>query len=220
MRYLPQLAVLGAVWFVVVVAPGPNFLAAVAAATTGDRRRGVRTAVGFAVGDAIWATSSLLGLAVLLARYEWLADVVRFGGAAVLVTLGLRSVLRARRAAAAGTTGPATPAGAGEGVPAGRRRPGLRSPLVTGLLVDLGNPKAAVFFTSLFAALLPADPPLWLAVAAVVEMGLIPALWYSAVACLFSTGRVVRAYRAVRRPLDAVLGAVFVALGIRLATSG
>jgi threonine efflux protein len=212
-RYLPQLAVLGAVWFVVVMAPGPNFLAAVAAATTGDRQRGVRTALGFALGDAIWATSSLLGLAVLLARYDWLADVVRFGGAAVLVTLGLRSVLQARRDGA----GPPA-AAAGEKRP-GRPRSRLRSPLLTGLLVDLGNPKAAVFFTSLFAALLPAGVPVWVAVAAVVEMGLIPACWYSVVACLFSTGRVQRAYRAVRRPIDAVVGAVFVALGVRLATS-
>jgi threonine efflux protein len=211
-RYLPQLAVLGAVWFVVVIAPGPNFLAAVAAATTGDRQRGVRTALGFALGDAIWATSSLLGLAVLLARYDWLADVVRFGGAAVLVALGLRSVLRARRD------------GAGEPAAAAGERPGparsrLRSPLLTGLLVDLGNPKAAVFFTSLFAALLPAGVPVWVAVVTVVEIGLIPAGWYSVVACLFSTGRVQAAYRAVRRPIDAVVGAVFVALGIRLATS-
>jgi threonine/homoserine/homoserine lactone efflux protein len=205
------LAVLGAVWFVVVIAPGPNFLAAVAAATTGDRRRGVRTALGFALGDAIWATSSLLGLAVLLARYDWLADVVRFGGAAVLVTLGLRSVLRARR------DGAEQPAAAGErSGPVGSR---LRSPLLTGLLVDLGNPKAAVFFTSLFAALLPAGVPVWVAVVAVVEMGLIPAGWYSVVACLFSTGRVQRAYLAVRRPIDAAVGAVFVALGVRLATS-
>ncbi|HVQ89904.1 MAG TPA: LysE family transporter [Mycobacteriales bacterium] len=212
MRYLPQLAVLGAVWFVVVLAPGPNFLAAVAAATTGDRQRGVRTALGFALGDAIWATSSLLGLAVLLARYDWLADVVRFGGATLLVTLGLRSVLRARRD------------GAGQPAAATGQRPGparsrLRSPLLIGLLVDLGNPKAAVFFTSLFAALLPAGVPVWVAVVAVAEMGLIPAAWYSVVACLFSTGRVRRAYQAMRRPIDAVVGAVFVALGIRLATS-
>jgi threonine/homoserine/homoserine lactone efflux protein len=208
------LAVLGAVWFVVVLAPGPNFLAAVAAATTGNRQRGVRTAVGFAIGDTIWATSSVLGLAVVLARYEWLADVVRFGGATVLVTLGLRSVLRARR------DGAADPGAVGPGQAEPGHRPGLRSPLLTGLLVDLGNPKAAVFFTSLFAALLPAGAPVWVAAVAVVISGLIPAFWYSVVACLFSTGRVVRAYRAVRRPIDAVVGTVFVALGIRLATSG
>jgi threonine/homoserine/homoserine lactone efflux protein len=77
-----------------------------------------------------------------------------------------------------------------------------------------------MFFTSLFAALLPVGAPGWVGVAVVVEVALIPALWYSAVACLFSARRVVRAYRAVRRPIDALAGAVFVALGVRLAASG
>jgi threonine/homoserine/homoserine lactone efflux protein len=115
---------------------------------------------------------------------------------------------------------PARPGPPGESAAAGRRGFRFRSPLLTGLLVDLGNPKAAVFFTSLFAALLPVGAPGWVGLAVVVEVSLIPALWYSAVACLFSTGRVVRAYLAVRRPIDALAGALFVALGIRLATSG
>jgi threonine/homoserine/homoserine lactone efflux protein len=209
--YLPQLALLAALWLVVVISPGPNFLAAVSAATTGSRRTGVRTALGFALGDAIWATSSLLGLAVLLDRYRWLTDLVRYGGAAVLVLLGARALLHARRAAA-----PAGPA-ADRGRPADRRR--LGSPLLTGLLVDLGNPKAAVFFTSLFAALLPAGVPVWVGVVAVAEVAAIPAVWYSAVAWTFSADRVRTAYRRVRRSVDAVTGGLFVALGIRLATS-
>jgi threonine efflux protein len=203
-RYLPQLAALAAVWLVVVIAPGPNFVAAVTVATTGSRRAGVRTAVGFAVGDATWAISSLLGLAVLVDRYRWLAELVRFGGAALLVVLGVRSVLRARRHV--------------EDAPPAPSR--FRSPLLTGLLVDLGNPKAAVFFTSLFAALLPAGAPGWVGVVAVAEVAAVPALWYSGLACLFSAGRVLRGYRAQRRPIDALVGGIFVALGVRLATTG
>jgi threonine efflux protein len=202
--YLLQLLVLAGVWLVVVIAPGPNFVATVAAATGGGRSRGFRTAVGFALGDLIWASSSVLGLAVVLARYEWIAQLVRFGGAAMLVFLGLRSIVRARRAGAPELAG----------VEPARR---FRSAVLTGVLVDLGNPKAALFFTSLYAALLPAGAPRWLLVASVAVTAAIPGLWYSAVAWLFSTGRVARAYRALRRPVDAVVGAVLVALGLRLA---
>jgi threonine efflux protein len=147
----------------------------------------------------------VLGLAVVLARYDWVAQVVRFGGAAMLVFLGLRSIVRARWLPAGVAEVPADPA----------RR--VRSAVLTGVLVDLGNPKAALFFTSLYAALLPADAPVGLLVASVLVTAVIPGLWYSAVAWLFSTGRVARAYRAARRPVDAVVGAVFVALGLRLA---
>jgi threonine/homoserine/homoserine lactone efflux protein len=208
MRHVLDLVVLGAVWFVVVVAPGPNFLASVSAATTRGRRHGVRVAAGFALGDAIWAASSVLGLAVLLARYGWLAEVVRFGGAAVLLVLGARSVLRSRHGFVPVREGAAPPA----------RR--LRSGLLTGLLVDLGNPKAAVFFTSLFAALLPATAPWWEALAAVAVVSAIAGGWYSLVVWLFCTGRVAAAYRRLRRPIDAVAGALFIGLGIRMVATG
>jgi threonine efflux protein len=205
--YLPHLIALASVWFVVVVAPGPNFVAAVSAATTGGRRAGVLTAFGLACGDGIWATSSLLGLAVLLSRYGWLADTIRWGGSAFLVVIGLRSMLRSRRH----RDGPAHAAPV-------KRRSG--SALLTGLLVDLGNPKAALFFTTLFAALLPTPVPVPVGVAAVVIAAATPALWYSVLAFLFSTGRVAAVYRRIRRGIDAVMGGVFVALGVRLAASG
>jgi threonine efflux protein len=214
MRYVPDLAVLSVVWFLVVIAPGPNFLTAVSAATTRGRRHGVQVALGFAVGDAIWAASSILGLAVLLARYGWLSDIVRFGGAAVLCVLGARSLLHARTALTGGV-GEATEPTA---LPKTPRR--FRSGVVTGLLVDLGNPKAAIFFTSLFAALLPAAAPWWLKIATIAVTAAIPACWYCLVAYLFSTGRVAAAYRRLRRPLDALAGTLFIAVGLRLATSG
>jgi threonine/homoserine/homoserine lactone efflux protein len=218
MPYLPHLAALAALWLVVVVAPGPNFLTAVAVSTTRDRRAGVLAAFGFALGDAIWATSSLLGLAVLLDRYRWLTDLVRYGGAAVLLLLGARALLHARRSARSGPTDPTGSAEPVEPGPAAARRR-FRSPVLTGLLVDLGNPKAAVFFTSLFAALLPPTVPVWVGAVAVAEVAAIPALWYSAVACAFSAARVAAGYRRLRRPIDALTGGLFVALGIRLATS-
>jgi threonine efflux protein len=207
MPYLPSLLMLAAVWIVVVITPGPNFLTAVSAATTRSRRDGVLSAFGIAIGDGIWASSSLLGLAVLLARYGWLADVVRFAGAGFLLLLGIRALLRSRRRDEPGHASIAAPGRA-------------RSALLTGLLVDLGNPKTAVFFTSLFAALLPAGAPLWVAVAAVGVIAVIPAVWYSSLACLFSTGRVVAGYQRMRRWVDAVTGGVFVALGIRVAAEG
>jgi threonine efflux protein len=206
MRYVTDLLFLGLVWFAVVIAPGPNFLTAVTASTGRGRRHGLQVAAGFALGDAIWAASSMLGLAVLLMRYGWLTEVVRFGGATVLVIFGLRALVRARR-----TEEDPHPA-----VPRGSRRSGI----VTGLLVDLGNPKAAVFFTSLFAALLPAGSPWWFKIATIALVAAIPACWYSLVAYLFSTGRTARAYQRLRRPFEAVTGTLFVALGLRLAASG
>ena len=86
-----------------------------------------------------------------------------------------------------------------------------------GLLTDLANPKAAAFFTSLFAVAVPPDAPLWfdgLIVATVVVMA---GGWYAIVALAVSWQPVATAYRRLERVITAAAGAVFVGFGIRLA---
>lgn len=206
MRYLPYLASLAGVWAVVVISPGPDFVATLHHATAGSRRAGLLVVAGIAVGTAVWAAGALAGLGLLFARLSWLADTVRLAGALALCWLGVRTLLASRRPAAA-----PGPAHAGRG-------PG-RHPWRVGLVTDLANPKAAVFWSSLFAALLPARPPLWVQAASVAVAVAVAAAWYGLVAVVFSLGPAVRAYRRARRWVDAVTGGVLVALGLRLAVS-
>ncbi len=127
---------IAAVWTVTVVSPGPNFLATVHAALAHSRRAGVQVALGISAGTTLWATASLLGLGLLFQSAGWLYHAVRIAGAGYLIYLGVRTLMAARH--------PAVPPGS-----AGSRAPvrGLRA-VRRGLLTDLGNPKAAAFFTS------------------------------------------------------------------------
>jgi threonine/homoserine/homoserine lactone efflux protein len=84
-------------------------------------------------------------------------------------------------------------------------------------LTNIGNPKAAVFFGSLFTALLPAHPSVWLQGGVVVVMLGMASAWFTAVACLFSLPAIARGYRRLRRAIDAVTGCVFLMLAGRLA---
>jgi threonine efflux protein len=200
MRYLPNLGVLAAVWAVVVVSPGPDFVATMHFATTRSRRAALAVVVGIATGTAIWATGTLAGLALLLARASWLLDLLRIGGAVLLGWLGLRAIRHARRPLS----------GAGAAAPT--------RPLRTGLLTDLANPKAALFWSSLFAAVQPAHAPAWVQAADVVVVVAIAAAWYGLVAVAFSLAPVARVYRRGKRWLDYLTGGVFLALAGRLAT--
>jgi threonine/homoserine/homoserine lactone efflux protein len=200
MRYLPNLGVLAAVWAAVVISPGPDFVATIHAATSRSRHAGLAVVAGIAIGTAIWATGALAGLALLLARASWLLDVVRVGGAVLLCWLGLRAIRHAGK--------PVAPDGAAA----------PSRPLRTGLLTDLANPKAALFWSSLFAALQPAHPPAWVQVASVVVVVAIAAAWYGLVAVAFSLAPVARVYRRGKRWLDYLTGGVFLALASRLAT--
>jgi threonine efflux protein len=202
MAYLPHLLALAGIWALVVLSPGPDFVVTVSRAAV-SRRTGLAAAAGIVLGTAIWASASAAGLELVLAHYRWVAEVVRLLGAGYLVWLGFRLILRARSPVPAAGTGHAA-----------RRGAAFRS----GLLADLGNPKAAVFWTSLFAAVLPPAAPIWVRGVAVAVAVLVAAAWYSAVACAFSLAAIARGYRRAKTWIDRITGGVLIGLAARLAT--
>jgi threonine efflux protein len=203
MSYLPHLAALAGIWSLVVMSPGPDFVVTVSRAAV-SRRTGLAAAAGIVGGTAVWASASAVGLGLLLAHYRWVAEIVRLAGAGYLAWLGVRMIVHARREV------PAAPA---EGGGAPRLGPAWRA----GLLADLGNPKAAVFWTSLFAAVLPPATPVSMRGIAVAVAVMIAAVWYSAVACTFSLAVVTGWYRRGKAWVDRVTGGVLIGLAARLA---
>jgi len=62
------------------------------------------------------------------------------------------------------------------------------------MVVNLSNPKSLVYFTSVFTALIPADAPPTIRLAAVVIVVGESATWHSLLALLFSRNRLRRLY--------------------------
>ena len=92
--------------------------------------------------------------------------------------------------------------GAGAAVPGSVLRA-----LRLGLLTQLVNPKAAVFFGSIFLTFLPPGLPLWVTLVVLANIFAVEFLWYLAVALMFSTGRVRRAYTGAKLWIDRAAGA-------------
>lgn len=211
MLYLPQLLTLAGVWALVVIIPGPNFVATVHHATARSRRDGLLAALGIATGTALWVTFSVVGLGVLFAHFSWLMEAIRTAGALYLTYLGISMIWNAKHGYR-NTEGEGRETGENRAV---RQSSAWRA----GFLTDISNPKSAAFFGSLFAVFLPAHSPLWLQVASVVIVVLITSTWYGLVACLFSLAPVARVYRRLRRWVDLITGGILVALGVRLVVS-
>jgi len=128
--------------------PGPSVVYVVARTTAHGRRAGLYSMAGLETGAALHVVATAAGLAALLARSPALFDAVRWTGAAYLVWLGVREL----RAARARATSPGDPAGED----AAQRSPRRWRLFTDGVLVDVLNPKTALFFL----AFLPqfADP--------------------------------------------------------------
>lgn len=192
------------IWLLTVLTPEPNFLATVHGALAGSRRSGLLVSLGIMLGTSIWASGSLLGLGLLFRTVGWLYLAVKFTGAAYLVFLGIQMILSARTARRVKDTAEVRMTGLG----AFRR----------GLLTDLSNPKAAAFFTSLFAVAVPPDAPLWFDFLVIGLVVIVAGGWYALVAWTVVRDPFAGFYHRASRAISAVAGAVFVALGLRLAS--
>jgi threonine/homoserine/homoserine lactone efflux protein len=199
---MAELLAFAGVAVVVIVTPGQDTALTIRNTLAGGRSAGVRTAAGVVCGQALWALAASAGVAALLVASEPAFAALKFAGAAYLLYLGGQALLAAIRGRPH-TGGAAAPAAAGR-------------ELRQGLLSNLGNPKMAVFFSSLL-------PQFADSFAALLALGLLfcalTLAWLCAYAALLARAGEVLRRPGVRRAIDAVCGTALVALGIRLAAA-
>ena len=128
--------------------PGPAVLLTVAHGVRGGWRASLTAALGVQAGNGIYFALSALGLGAVLATSEALFHLVKYLGAGYLLWLGVRTVLRARTAAAAAAAAP------------GAQAPALQRPFLQGVLTQLANPKSVLFFGALMPQFVNVDAPL------------------------------------------------------------
>ncbi|ACB74760.1 LysE family translocator [Opitutus terrae] len=185
------------------ISPGPSFVFVARTAVAKSRPDGIAAAFGMGVGGVIFAGLALLGLQAAIAAMPGLFTGLKVLGALYLIYLGWGAWRGAREPLAVNERGQPAPRAVG-----GSFRQGL--------LTQLSNPKAAVVYGSVFAALLPAHPPAW---AAVVLLGVIFAMetgWYAFVAVTLSAEASRAVYLRSKALIDRSAGGVMALLGLKL----
>lgn len=200
-------ALLIAALLVGVVSPGPSFVMVARTAMASSRTHGLHAALGMGVGGMCFAGSALLGLQAMLLAVPALYLALKVLGGLYLCYLGVRIFLAARVPLPFdGNAAAAAPA------PASRA-------FWLGLVTQLSNPKTAIVYASVFAALLPASISLPFAVAVVLAVFIVETAWYAIVAWALSSAGPRRAYLSSKTAVDRVAGTVMFALGLRLITA-
>jgi threonine/homoserine/homoserine lactone efflux protein len=189
-----------AVSALVIVTPGQDTALTIRNTLARGRRGGVHTAAGVALGQLVWALAASAGLVALLHAWEPAFLALRIAGAAYLLYLGLAALRSAFTSKAAAS-------------PEQRLR---TPPLAQGLLSNLGNPKMAVFFTSLLPQFAPHGSFVALFALGAVFCAL-TLTWLSGYALAVSRASELLRRSRVWRAFEALTGAVLVALGIRVA---
>ena len=186
----------------VIVTPGQDTALTIRNTLLGGRRGGVFTALGVSAGQATWTLATAVGVGALLVASEPAFLALKLAGSAYLVVLGLQALWSAVRRRHVDS--PALVVGTRSPAQAFRQ----------GLVSNLGNPKMLAFFTSLL-------PQFGGSFSALLGLGLVfcamTGVWLCGYAVAVARAGDLFRRSAVRRALDALVGTVLVALGLRLA---
>jgi threonine/homoserine/homoserine lactone efflux protein len=185
------------------MSPGPSFVLVARTSIGMSRADGLATAVAMGLGGVFFSGIALAGLYTLLSAVGWLYAGLKIAGGLYLVYLASkiwrgassRLIVEDGRIAQTGN---------------------VRKSFWTGLTTQLSNPKTAVAYGSIFAALLPQHPPLWCYIALPPLVFTIEAGWYTIVAFCFSSRRPRELYLRMKTWIDRVAATAIAALGLRL----
>ena len=188
---------------VLAITPGPGIAYVVARTVSGGRKEGLASCFGTGLGGMLHVLAAALGMSLLIAQSALAFAVVKYVGAAYLVYLGVRLLMRKVPDSPSVQLSPQGP----------------RRAFLEGIVVEALNVKTALFFLAFLPQFVSAGQPL---VPQLVMLGSICVALNTAVdvVAVFAADRLLasKAARATRaRLLIRISGVTMIGLGAYLA---
>jgi RhtB (resistance to homoserine/threonine) family protein len=188
---------------VAVISPGPDFALTLRNSLAYSRQAGIYTAIGITVGNTIHTTYCLIGIGAIIAQSIVLFNILKWIGAAYLIYIGIKS-LKAKKTLY------------GVEIQLTKKLDSW-SAFRMGLLGNVLNPKATLFFLALFTQIIDPATPLKVQFVYGMTIVLIGLVWFNLVAIFISQRKIKNALQSILHWIERLTGAVLIALGLRLA---
>lgn len=223
---LSLLLTLGVIHTVALISPGPDFAIMVKIATQQRRHTALAAAAGISVAILAHTILSLTGVSLVIKSSHILYLVVQIAGASYLAWMGfsaLRSGMAMWRKPLASVddeTNDNVQETSADSVSKIRVIPmPQRQGFLTGLYTNLLNPKALVFFLTLFSALITPDVTASTKLASAVLLFVLSLAWFGLLAVMLSKAQVQLKLQRLTPIIDVVIGVIFMSVAAAIVTN-
>jgi len=212
---LSLLMSLAVIHSVALASPGPDFALVVKMASQESRATAIASAVGISVAILLHCLLSLTGVSLIIKSSEWLFIAVQLIGASYLGWMGIgavRSALTHFRI----VWGKSTSLERESKLETSKSHSGLsiKQGFLRGLYTNLLNPKAMVFFITLFSALITPDINLFTKVSAVCIMLTLSLLWFIFIALVLSKPVIQQRVKQASPMINLITGLLFISVAV------
>ena len=207
MEYLNEFITIALVHLIAVASPGPDFAIVVRHSVNYGRRVAIATSIGIGVAILLHVFYSLVGLSVIIKSTDWLYTTLSWLAAAYLLYLAWGAL----------RSGPQGNNLVEQAKQAGKTTQiSDRKAFWLGFMTNGINPKATLFFLSLFTAIISVDTPLLIKSAYGVYLSVATALWFCALSYLLATAKVANLIGSKGYWLDRAMGIMLLGLAAKL----
>lgn len=189
-----------------IVTPGPDFALTLRSSLVHSREAGIYTAIGVGAGNAIHATYCLVGIGAVISQSIMLFSLLKWIGAGYLIYLGIKSL----NAKAVTTSSRFDKA---------KQKISRWTAFRIGLLGNLLNPKATLFFLALFTQIVQPATPFTVQALYGFTVAMLSLIWFSMVATVISKRSLKSYVLSISHWIERATGGALILLGLRLATA-
>ena len=190
--------------FLAAISPGPDFIVVSKNSVAHSRVAGMWTAAGVGSALLVHVTYTLVGIGFIISQSILLFSTIKILGALYLIWLGGNLLVSK---------------GSHE-IAFSDAAPTYKSPFNAfkeGFLTNVLNPKATIFFVSIFSQFVSPSLPKIIQAAYGLEVAFIVMSWFMALSVLLTVPLVRRKFAGIQAKLMKVMGVALIALGIKVA---
>lgn len=206
MDLLQGLILIFSIHLLAAASPGPDFVMVTQQTLTHGKRTGLLCSLGITLGLSVHILYSALGLAAVIAHSTKVLWVIKCLGGSYLIFLGIKGL----------KSKPAVDSMDSNCVP-GKKSDGKI--IGMGFLCNVLNPKASIYFVSLFTVVLSPGMPVNQVVVYGVWIMLIQLFWFSFVVFVLSRPAINGRFKRIGHWIDRTLGGVMIMFGLKVLTT-
>ncbi len=204
--YLNEFLILASALFIALLSPGPDFAMILKQSITYGKRSSIFASIGIGLGISVHVIYTILGIGLIISKSIVLFNIIKYMGAVYLVYLGYMSLKSRGMKLENGN------------VYNQKCMSDLKS-FGVGFLTNALNPKATLFFLSIFTVVVSIDTPMYIQAFYGIFCIFATMVWFTVISLILSHRKVRDFFNSFGVWFDRVVGVVLISLGIKVALS-
>jgi len=197
----PQFLTIATLHLFAVMSPGPDFILIIRQSLCQNRKISIITSIGIGTGILFHIFLCITGIGIIISKSAYLFNIIKISGGIYLIFLGVKSLLNNSKINLEASK-----------VAHENTQKNINA-FATGLVTNILNPKATLFFLSLYTFIVNEQPIIQIQIFYGIWMAIITAIWFCLLSVLMTNKFITKKFEKILNIIQNITGIMLIATG-------